>query len=127
MARKILYCLVLLFVFSRQDLAAEGFLASRAGNSPENGLSQIYEISSGTTLKEGLQQWSATSGCNLAGIPHWKLIWESHVNYPVDAPLIFHGDYLSAIAKVIDLYSAAQIPLYAHIYRNQCLVVIDTR
>ncbi len=108
-------------------MASGSFLSPRADYSPENSASQVYEISTGTTLKQGLQQWSAATGCGLAGIYHWQMIWESHINYPVDAPLIFHGDYLTAITKIIDLYSVARIPLYAHIYRNQCLVVIDTR
>ena len=127
MTRKNLFWLVVLFIFSRQGLAAEGFLSPPTEHSPANRAPQVYEISAGTTLKQGLQQWSATTGCDVTGIYHWQMIWETQVNYQVDAPLIFHGDYLTAITKIIDLYSVARIPLYAHIYRNQCLVVIDTR
>ncbi|WP_283092699.1 MULTISPECIES: toxin co-regulated pilus biosynthesis Q family protein [unclassified Tatumella] len=88
---------------------------------------QNYDIPAGMTLKQGMVQWSAETGCDIRGMEHWEIIWETHVDYPVDAPLIFQGDYLSSVTKIINLYSAAQIPLYAHIHQSQCLVVIDTR
>ena len=127
MIRGSLFLLAALLLFSTQGLAATEFLLPQTEPSQENAPSQVYEISPGTTLKQGLQQWSVTTGCTPGGGGHWQIIWESDVNYRVDAPLTFHGDYLTAITKVIDLYSVARIPLYAHIHRNQCLVVIDTR
>lgn len=87
----------------------------------------VYQMVPGITLKQGLSQWAVTTSCQISHVPHWQIYWQSNVDYSVDAPLIFHQDFLQAISNIIHLYARAQIPLYAHIYQQQCLIVIDTR
>lgn len=87
----------------------------------------VYQMVPGITLKQGLSQWASITPCQISHVPHWQIYWQSSVDYAVDAPLTFPQDFLSAISSIIHLYGRAQIPLYAHIYQQQCLIVIDTR
>lgn len=86
----------------------------------------VYQMVPGITLKQGLSQWASATPCQINHVPRWQIYWKSSVDYAVDAPLTFPQEFLPAISSVIHLYARAQIPLYAHIYLQQCLIVIDT-
>jgi len=115
--------IIISFNFSQASQVSSGDLNGMLP-SPEI---TLYQMVPGITLKQGLSQWALTTSCQISHVPHWQIYWQSNVDYSVDAPLIFHQNFLQAISNIIHLYARAQIPLYAHIYQQQCLIVIDTR
>ncbi|PAV11568.1 hypothetical protein CBG25_00330 [Arsenophonus sp. ENCA] len=49
------------------------------------------------------------------------------VNYQIDAPLKFSGDFKSALRSVLELYQSAKKPLYAETNSAQCLIRITDK
>ncbi|MGC5376771.1 TcpQ domain-containing protein, partial [Salmonella enterica] len=71
--------------------------------------------------RDGLTEWASSSPC---GTSTWNLVWDTPVNYRIDAPLIFRGNFESALKDTLMLYLSADKPLYA--FRNiaQCVITI---
>lgn len=126
MQRKILILLMALRVILFNDTQADQTIIKAQNGNFSSPVMSIYQITPGMTLKQGLSLWGEMTKCQINNVPHWQVFWKSGVDYSVDAPLIFHQEFLPAMSRVINLYSRAQIPLYAHIYQQQCLIVIDT-
>ncbi|HBH7273323.1 TPA: TcpQ domain-containing protein [Escherichia coli] len=84
-----------------------------------------WNLKKGSTLRDGLTEWASSSPC---GNSTWNLVWDTPVNYRIDAPLIFRGNFESALKDTLMLYLSADKPLYA--FRNiaQCVITIkDTQ
>lgn len=84
-----------------------------------------WNLKKGSTLRDGLTEWASSSPC---GNSTWNLVWDTPVNYRIDAPLIFRGNFESALEDTLMLYLSADKPLYA--FRNiaQCVITIkDTQ
>ncbi|EOA4306551.1 toxin co-regulated pilus biosynthesis Q family protein, partial [Escherichia coli] len=84
-----------------------------------------WNLKKGSTLRDGLTEWASSSPC---GTSTWNLVWNTPVNYRIDAPLIFRGNFESALKDTLMLYLSADKPLYA--FRNiaQCVITIkDTQ
>lgn len=83
--------------------------------------SQRWELKKGSTLRDSLTEWASSTSC---GNFTWTLVWNTQVNYRIDAPLLFHGDFESALKDTLTLYLSAEKPLYA--FRNiaQCVITI---
>lgn len=83
-------------------------------------------IEKGSTLKDGFISWTKTANC--PGKDHkWIVQWKTDINYPIDYPLTFKGNFEEATTKLFTLYQKAQSPLYVSAYRNQCIIIIDDR
>ncbi|EFZ0986219.1 pilus assembly protein [Shigella sonnei] len=84
-----------------------------------------WNLKKGSTLRDGLTEWASSSPC---GNSTWNLVWDTPVNYRIDAPLIFRGNFESALKDTLMLYLSTDKPLYA--FRNiaQCVITIkDTQ
>lgn len=79
----------------------------------------------GTTLKESLTYWAGRADCQGGG--HWVVIWQTPVDYLIEAPLAFRGSFESALDQVFDLYRPAEKRLYAEANRAQCLVSVTDK
>ncbi|EEU7750915.1 hypothetical protein HED96_004375 [Salmonella enterica] len=84
-----------------------------------------WKAAAGTTLKESLIAWAEKADCPNGG--HWVVIWQSPVDYRIEAPLTFRGSFESALDQVFDLYRPAEKRLYAEANRTQCLVSVTGR
>ncbi|MEB6537302.1 TcpQ domain-containing protein [Pantoea stewartii] len=84
---------------------------------------QTWRAEPGTTLKEALTAWTAKAPCANGG--NWVLIWPVTLDYRIDAPLVFHGNFESVLVQVFDLYRHAEKPLFAEANRIQCLVSVS--
>ncbi|HEY3591485.1 MAG TPA: TcpQ domain-containing protein [Buttiauxella sp.] len=84
---------------------------------------QLWRAEVGSTLKETLTRWAGSAECNNGG--SWVVIWPVSLDYRIDAPLTFHGNFESALVQVFDLYRQADKPLYAAASRMQCLVSVS--
>ncbi|HFR6011462.1 TPA: TcpQ domain-containing protein, partial [Shigella sonnei] len=69
-----------------------------------------WNLKKGSTLRDGLTEWASSSPC---GNSTWNLVWDTPVNYRIDAPLIFRGNFESALKDTLMLYLSADKPLYA--------------
>ncbi|WP_258570107.1 TcpQ domain-containing protein [Dickeya zeae] len=78
----------------------------------------------GSTLKETLMKWAAQAKCDTNG-GNWVVIWPVAVDYRIDAPLSFHGNFESVLVQIFDLYRRAEKPLFAEASRMQCLVSVS--
>ncbi|EGK7273465.1 hypothetical protein IO638_000192 [Salmonella enterica subsp. enterica serovar Newport] len=76
----------------------------------------------GSTLKESLTDWAGSADCPGGG--HWVVIWQTPTDYRIDAPLVFKGNFETALVQVFDLYKKADKPLFAEASRLQCLVSV---
>ncbi|EDW4550076.1 hypothetical protein ABN97_003808 [Salmonella enterica subsp. salamae] len=76
----------------------------------------------GSTLKESLTEWAGRADCANGG--HWVVIWQTSTDYPIDAPLVFKGNFESALDQVFNLYKKADKPLFPEANRLQCLVSV---
>ena len=85
----------------------------------------VWRAEAGSTLKATLFRWSAAQTCPEGG--SWRVIWETAVNYPIDAPLRFEGDFNAALNGLFGLYQQAQKPLYAVTNRTQCLIKVTDK
>lgn len=81
-----------------------------------------WKAVAGSTLKESLTDWAGKADC--AGGGHWVVIWQTSTDYRIDAPLVFKGNFESALVQVFDLYKKADKPLFAEASRLQCLVSV---
>ncbi|ATI91694.1 hypothetical protein H0K13_003292 [Salmonella enterica] len=79
----------------------------------------------GSTLKESLTDWAGKADCASGG--HWVVIWQTSTDYRIDAPLVFKGNFESALVQVFDLYKKADKPLFAEASRLQCLVSVTDK
>ncbi|EBY9434331.1 TPA: TcpQ domain-containing protein [Salmonella enterica] len=84
-----------------------------------------WKAAAGTTLKESLTAWAEKADCPNGG--HWVVIWQSPVDYRIEAPLTFRGSFESALDQVFELYRPAEKRLYAEANRTQCLVSVTGR
>ncbi|EAR0811709.1 hypothetical protein EF931_11500 [Salmonella enterica] len=81
-----------------------------------------WKAIAGSTLKESLTDWASKADCANGG--HWVVIWQTSTDYRIDAPLVFKGNFESALVQVFDLYKKADKPLFAEASRLQCLVSV---
>lgn len=81
-----------------------------------------WKATVGSTLKESLTEWADRADCSSGG--HWVVIWQTSTDYPIDAPLVFKGNFESALVQVFDLYKKANKPLFPEANRLQCLVSV---
>lgn len=77
----------------------------------------------GSTLKETLTGWASKATCSNGG--NWVVIWPVSLDYRIDAPLVFHGNFESVLVQVFDLYRKAEKPLFAEANRIQCLISVS--
>ncbi|MGX5056773.1 PFGI-1 class ICE element type IV pilus protein PilL2 [Enterobacter asburiae] len=84
---------------------------------------QTWLAEPGTTLKETLTRWASKAPCSNGG--NWVVIWPVTLDYRIDAPLIFHGNFESVMVQVFDLYRKAEKPLFAEANRIQCLISVS--
>lgn len=84
-----------------------------------------WKAAAGTTLKESLTAWAEKADCPNGG--HWVVIWQTPVDYRIEAPLTFRGSFESALDQVFELYRPAEKRLYAEANRTQCLVSVTGR
>ncbi|EFS2651760.1 hypothetical protein HX362_004683 [Salmonella enterica] len=84
-----------------------------------------WKAAAGITLQESLTAWAEKADCPNGG--HWVVIWQTPVDYLIEAPLTFHGSFESALDQVFDLYRTAEKRLYAEASRMQCLVSVTGR
>ncbi|EBC2122822.1 hypothetical protein CWD08_26095 [Salmonella enterica] len=84
-----------------------------------------WKAVAGSTLKESLTDWAGKADCASGG--HWVVIWQTSTDYRIDAPLIFKGNFESALVQVFDLYKKADKPLFAEASRLQCLVSVTDK
>ncbi|BBI93079.1 TcpQ domain-containing protein [Serratia symbiotica] len=88
---------------------------------------QTWQIEKGGTLKEGVMVWAIKASCVAPGVKNWSVLWQTPVNYQIDAPLKFNGDFKSALRSVLELYQSAKKPLYAETNSAQCLIRITDK
>lgn len=84
-----------------------------------------WNVEVGTTLKDTLFRWAASQTCTEGG--NWRVIWDTPVNYRIDAPLRFEGDFKKALNGAFGLYQYAQKPLYAFTNSTQCLIKVTDK
>ncbi|EKE6060882.1 TcpQ domain-containing protein [Salmonella enterica] len=84
-----------------------------------------WKAVAGSTLKESLTDWAGKADCASGG--HWVVIWQTNTDYRIDAPLVFKGNFESALVQVFDLYKKADKPLFAEASRLQCLVSVTDK
>ncbi|EAA7554411.1 hypothetical protein RG97_17255 [Salmonella enterica] len=84
-----------------------------------------WKAAAGITLQESLTAWAEKADCPNGG--HWVVIWQTPVDYRIEAPLTFRGGFESALDQVFDLYRPAEKRLYAEANRAQCLVSVTGR
>ncbi|HFP3351695.1 TPA: TcpQ domain-containing protein [Escherichia coli] len=80
-----------------------------------------WNLKKGSTLRDGLTEWASSSPC---GNSTWNLVWDTPVNYRIDAPLIFRGNFESALKDTLMLYLSADKPLYGLRNISQCVFII---
>lgn len=54
-----------------------------------------WKAVAGSTLKESLTDWAGKADCSSGG--HWVVIWQTSTDYRIDAPLVFKGNFESAL------------------------------
>lgn len=84
----------------------------------------VWKLDKGTMLKEGVNQWALKEKCNSG---NWTLLWETDVDYRVDAPLFFSGNFKEALNDLFILYQTANQPLYAITNTPQCLIRVTDK
>ncbi|MEB7891675.1 toxin co-regulated pilus biosynthesis Q family protein [Hafnia alvei] len=88
---------------------------------------KIWRIDAGSMLKDALFNWAAAEKCIAPGVNTWTVVWLTPVNYRVDAPLQFKGDFRTALNSLFTLYGSAKVPLYAGTRSAQCVVSVDDK
>lgn len=128
--------------FSGKDLSAPTSVVSTASPAPAPALATParkligtpvkalssgpeWKAAAGITLQESLTAWADKADCPNGG--HWVVIWQTPVDYRIEAPLTFRGSFESALDQVFDLYRPAEKRLYAEANRVQCLVSVTGR
>ena len=88
---------------------------------------QTWRAERGSTLKDTLTLWTARAPCASGHHETWSLVWQTNVNYRIDAPLVFTGTFREALNGVFGLYIGATVPLYAGTSTPQCLLKVDDK
>ncbi|EKN4184016.1 toxin co-regulated pilus biosynthesis Q family protein [Yersinia ruckeri] len=86
-----------------------------------------WQAEKGSTLKDTLFLWAVGEKCAVPGISNWTIAWLTSVNYRIDAPLQFEGDFRDALNSLFTLYGAAKVPLYAGVRQPQCVISVDDK
>jgi type IV pili sensor histidine kinase/response regulator len=85
----------------------------------------LWRAEVGTTLRESVNKWASEASCVNGG--NWVVIWPVNVDYRIDGPLSFYGNFESVITQTFDLYRDADTPLFAAANRIQCLISVSDR
>ncbi|MBG6370717.1 TcpQ domain-containing protein, partial [Pseudomonas aeruginosa] len=68
---------------------------------PSRPLTQAWSAETGSTLRDTLEAWAKRA--------RWTVRWEPQdLNYPIEAPLTFHGSFEDAVSELFPLYDAAE-------------------
>lgn len=87
----------------------------------------IWRIEAGSTLKDTLFNWASGETCSTPGVSNWTVAWQTSVNYRIDAPLQFEGNFSEALNSLFILYGKAKVPLYAGTKAQQCVLLVDDK
>ncbi|PYB13289.1 pilus assembly protein PilL, partial [Pseudomonas aeruginosa] len=64
---------------------------------PSRPLAQAWSAETGSTLRDTLEAWAKRA--------RWTVRWEPQdLNYPIEAPLTFHGSFEDAVSELFPLY-----------------------
>ncbi|MBX6349801.1 TcpQ domain-containing protein, partial [Pseudomonas aeruginosa] len=84
---------------------------------PSRQLAQSWSAETGSTLRDTLEAWAKRA--------RWTVRWEPQdLNYPIEAPLSFHGSFEDAVSELFPLYDAAERPFLVNASRPQSLIII---
>ncbi|EMM6737368.1 toxin co-regulated pilus biosynthesis Q family protein, partial [Pseudomonas aeruginosa] len=87
---------------------------------PSRQLAQSWSAETGSTLRDTLEAWAKRA--------RWTVRWEPQdLNYPIEAPLSFHGSFEDAVSELFPLYDAAERPFLVNASRPQSLIIIKER
>ncbi len=87
---------------------------------PSRQLTQSWSAETGSTLRDTLEAWAKRA--------RWTVRWEPlDLNYPIEAPLTFHGSFEDAVSELFPLYDAAERPFLVNASRPQSLIIIKER
>ncbi|HHH9232491.1 TPA: TcpQ domain-containing protein [Pseudomonas aeruginosa] len=87
---------------------------------PSRQLAQSWSAETGSTLRDTLEAWAKRA--------RWTVRWEPQdLNYPIEAPLTFHGSFEDAVSELFPLYDAAERPFLVNASRPQSLIIIKER
>ncbi|MCO2937783.1 pilus assembly protein PilL [Pseudomonas aeruginosa] len=87
---------------------------------PSRPLPQAWSAETGSTLRDTLEAWAKRA--------RWTVRWEPQdLNYPIEAPLTFHGSFEDAVSELFPLYDAAERPFLVNASRPQSLIIIKER
>ncbi|RPU97351.1 pilus assembly protein PilL [Pseudomonas aeruginosa] len=87
---------------------------------PSRPLPQAWSAETGSTLRDTLEAWAKRA--------RWTVRWEPQdLNYPIEAPLSFHGSFEDAVSELFPLYDAAERPFLVNASRPQSLIIIKER
>ncbi len=87
---------------------------------PSRQLAQSWSAETGSTLRDTLEAWAKRA--------RWTVRWEPlDLNYPIEAPLTFHGSFEDAVSELFPLYDAAERPFLVNASRPQSLIIIKER
>ncbi|WP_235424038.1 toxin co-regulated pilus biosynthesis Q family protein [Citrobacter koseri] len=84
----------------------------------------VWLAQTGSTLKSTLKNWTTLYRCRGKD---WFIFWPTPVDYPIDAPLQFSGDFRAALNGIFSLYKKADKPLYATVNPQQCVIQVSDR
>lgn len=88
---------------------------------------RVWRAETGSTLKDTLFTWAATTDCEAQPGKKWSIAWVTETNYRIDAPLQFSGPWRDALNQVFALYQNAAVPLYAGTNSAQCVLKVDDK
>ncbi|MFP2517053.1 toxin co-regulated pilus biosynthesis Q family protein [Buttiauxella agrestis] len=88
---------------------------------------RVWRADTGSTLKDTLFIWAATTDCEVLPGKKWSIAWVTETNYRIDAPLQFSGPWRDALNQVFALYQNAAVPLYAGTNSAQCVLKVDDK
>ena len=77
-----------------------------------------WQLSPLYTLHDNLHAW-----CRVAG---WQLLWNSAHDYEINFSAEFSGSFKDAVAKTLEFYRDASVPLLAEFYDGNDVLVIRT-
>ena len=72
----------------------------------------------GDTVEQTLRRWAKDD---------WTIVYDTTTQYELLAPVVFEGDFDSAVAQFISLYAKADIPLEVQIQKTQHVVYVTSR
>ncbi len=74
---------------------------------------------SDVTLRRALGRWAAKAG--------WQLVWEASVDVPINVNATFEGDFRTAVKRLFQSLSAADVNLTGMLYAgNRVLRVTES-